>query len=48
MADSAAAAAPETAAAGAPATPDKVARAPGERKKQGKIDYDHNIALKKG
>ena len=47
MAACAAAAASETAAAAAPGTPDKVGRVPGERRKQGKIDYDHNIALKK-
>ena len=47
MAAAAAAASAKPAVAGAPGMPDKVARPTAVRRKQGKIDYDNNIARKK-
>ena len=47
MAAAAGAASAQAAVAGAPGMPDKVARPTAVRRKQGKIDYDNNIARKK-
>ena len=47
MAAAAGAASAQPAVAGAPGMPDKVARPTAVRRKQGRIDYDNNIARKK-
>jgi len=47
MASGAAGSAAAPAAAFTPGTPEKVPRAPGDRRKKGKIDYDHHIEMKK-